>query len=101
MTRTIDINSWVFVVVQNPGRDETIVGQTDSEHDISFIPVFHDRDTALQGMAQIIRQPGQTVEIQAILCEDLLRYARQNGFLLFFLDGSGRVDKFGPDGRPL
>lgn len=95
-------NKWVFVVVQNPGKDETIVGQKDTENDIRFIPVFPDRETGLQGIVHLAKEPGQAFEIHAIMYDDLLKYAQKDGYLLFFIDGSGRIStKMGPDGRPL
>mgnify|MGYP003425900776 CR=1 FL=1 len=97
-----DKSSWVYIFVQNPGTNETIVGQQDPEHQLTFIPVFKDRDSALQGVTQMAKTPGQSYEIQAILYEDLLSYAHQAGLLLFVLDAAGRIlAKVGPDGRPL
>lgn len=102
MTKPIDAAQWVYVVVQNPGKGETIVGQHDADHNINFIPVFKDRDTALQGVTQMVKEPGQAFEIQAIIYEDLLHYAVEGRFLLFFLDGSGHIlSKVGPDGQPI
>lgn len=102
MSDTMKPEDWVYVVVQNPGKEETIVGQHDADHHIHFIPVFKTRDTAQHGVVQMARTPGQTFEVQAILYEDILHYAADGGYLLFILDGSGRVlSKISPDGRPL
>ena len=102
MTEIVDATAWVYVVVQNPGANETIVGQQDPELQLTFIPVFKDKDSALQGMTRMAKTPGQICEVQAIIYEDLLSYARQAGLLLFFLDGAGRIlSKIGLDGRPL
>jgi hypothetical protein len=97
-----DPAAWVYVLIQNPGAGEAIVGQQDPEHQLAFIPVFNDKEGALQGVTQMARTPGYAYEVQAIIYEDLLSYARQGGFLLFLLDGAGRIlAKVGPDGRPL
>ncbi|RJQ80124.1 MAG: hypothetical protein C4519_10270 [Desulfobacteraceae bacterium] len=102
MDHITDSNHWVYVVVQNPGNNESLVGQHDSENNIFLIPVFRDKETALQGLARLAQEPGKTLEIQAIIYGDLLKYAQRGGFLLFFLDGNGRIlTKMGPDGRPL
>jgi hypothetical protein len=102
MTSIVDPAAWVYVVVQNPGAGETIVGQQDPEHQLAFIPVFKEKEIALQGVARLAKVPGHAYEVQAIIYEDLLSYARQGGFLLFFLDGAGRIQaKMDYDGRPL
>lgn len=102
MMQVVDSAAWVYVVVQNPGASETIVGQHDPEHQLTFIPVFKDKDSALQGVTQMAKTPGQAYEIQAIIYEDLLSYARREGYLLFFLDGAGRIlGKIDLDGHPL
>ena len=102
MNQIVDPTAWVYVVVQNPGANETIVGQQDPEHQLTFIPVFKDKESALQGMTRMAKTPGQICEVQAIIYEDVLNYARQAGLLAFFLDGAGRIlAKIGLDGRPL
>ena len=102
MANTIEPNKWMYVVIQNPGPSETIVGQHDTDQDIMFIPVFEDRDVALQGITQLVKAPGQAFEIQAIIFEDLLNYAADSGYLLFVLDGRGNIlSKIKPDGSKL
>lgn len=98
----IDQASWVYVLVQDPGKDENIVGQHDAEHDIDFIPAFTDKDTAHQGVVHMIKEAGQTYEVQAIIYEDLCRYAAEGQFLIFVLDGRGKIQaKLTPSGQPL
>ena len=102
MTKTIDPHAWVYVAVQNPGNQETIIGQHDDENGIHFIPLFRDREAAMQGIIHLAKNRGQVLEIQAIIYEDLVKYAAQVGYLLFVLDGSGQIlSKSTPDGRPL
>ena len=91
MAPDIKPTSWVYVVVQNPGGDEQIVGQKDSDNDIAFIPLFLDRDSAMEGMLNMPREKGKKLEIQAIIYEDLESYAAEAGFILFVLDAEGRV----------
>ncbi len=98
MSKPIAPDAWVFVVVQ----DETIVGQQDAINDIAFIPFFENREVAMQGVLQMAKTPGKPLEIQAIIFEDLIRYATQEASLLFKLDGSGQIlSKMGPDGSPI
>jgi hypothetical protein len=91
MDGTNDKHAWVFVVVQKNGPQESILGQQDPEKNISFIPAFRDRESALQGIHRLARDPGGTFEIQAIIYEDLAEQAKATGHLIFILDGSGRV----------
>lgn len=91
MTKAIEASSWVYVLVQNPGGDEQIVGQQDSENGVAFIPLFLDKDSAMQGLAYMPKQKGKKLEIQAIIYEDLASYAARDNYLLFVLDADGRV----------
>lgn len=97
MTRQIDARAWVYVMVQNPGKDDQIVGLLDAENDISFIPLFMDRESATRGVLHLAKESGKKYEIQAIIFEDLEKYAAESRFLLFVLNDRGEViDKRGP-----
>ena len=97
MTKSISATSWVYVLVQNPGGDEQIVGQRDTESDIAFIPVFLDKDSAMQGVLHMVKEKGKRYEVQAIIFEDLAGYAARGGFVLTVLDGEGQViEKMAP-----
>ena len=97
MTNKIATTSWVYVLVQNPGGDEQIVGQRDSKNDIAFIPVFLDKDSAMQGVVHVVKEKGRKFEVQAIIYEDLAGYAARGGFILMVLDGQGQViEKLSP-----
>ena len=85
--------NWVYVMVQDPEAEAQILGQQDTEHNIAFIPVFNDKDAALGAAPYLVKQPGHRYEAQAILYEDLVVYAREHGFLLFFIDDHGKVVK--------
>jgi hypothetical protein len=91
MKNKIKATSWVYVLVQNSQGVEQIVGQRDSENDIAFIPVFLDKDSAMQGVIHVAKEKGKKFEIQAIIFEDLERYAASAGFVLFVLDGQGQI----------
>jgi hypothetical protein len=91
MTLQIDGQAWVYVVVQNPDRDDRIVGQLDAESGVSFIPAFLDKASATQGMLHLAKEKGNKYEIQAILFEDLERYAAESQFLLFVVNDEGEI----------
>ena len=86
-----DNDQWVWVVVQDPGGNEQFVGQHDEQEDISFIPVFADKEAAQQGLLGLTRQPGHKYEVQAILREELIKDAAAGGFMIFLLNESGDV----------
>ncbi len=91
MTEKITATTWVYVLIQNPGNDEHIVGQHDPELDISFIPMFLNKDDAMQGVMHMVKEKGKKYEIQAIIYEDLERFAAQGRFIIFILDGQGDI----------
>ncbi|MGD8833827.1 MAG: hypothetical protein PVJ84_01750 [Desulfobacteraceae bacterium] len=91
MTQQIDAHSWVYVLVQNPGSDDHIVGQMDSENEISFIPMFLNKEAAFQSVIHMVKEKGQKYEIQAIIYEDLEKYASKGRFILFVIDAEGKV----------
>lgn len=98
MTKEIKATTWVYVLVQNPGGAEQIVGQRDVESDIAFIPMFLDKDSAMQGVVHMVKEKGRKYEIQAIIYEDLASYAAQGGFILFVLNAEGQIiEKRVPD----
>lgn len=101
MTTDISATSWVYVMVQNPGADEKIVGQNDPEKKITFIPTFTEKESAQQAMFHMPKERGQKYEIQAIIYEDLERYAAEGLSLIFLLDADGNIiEKIVPGQRP-
>ena len=100
MSQLIQGNPWVYAIVQDPGGNEQFLGQTDEEMNISFIPIFLDKDAAGQCLPFLVREKGLKYEAQAILYEDLVDYASKNGFVIFILDGAGKIlEKIGGEGQ--
>lgn len=91
MSMEIDDSRWVFVMVQNPGANEEIIGQMDEEKNINFIPTFLTKEAAQQAVLFMPKEKGKKIEIQAIIFEDLSRYATENHFLIFILDEDGKI----------
>jgi hypothetical protein len=91
MMSSMTPSSWVYVLIQNPGSNERIVGQHDPEHEIAFIPTFKDKEAAMQGVIHLPKDKGHKYEIQAIIYEDLENYAAKEQFLIFILDDRGRI----------
>jgi hypothetical protein len=91
MGTPIEKTDWLWVMIQDPGGAETVVGMQDEDGAFSFIPMFREKDAALQCFVNLPRQAGKKYEAQAIIYEDLLRHAAESGFLLYLLDEGGKV----------
>ena len=91
MSKRVQKDQWVWVVVQDPGGNEQLLGQYNEESDESFLPVFLEKEEAKQGLSLLTRDPALKYEVQAIQYENLSQRATENGFLLFILDGSGAL----------
>jgi len=91
MSSLIRPQQWVYILVQNPGGDERFVGQQDSETGVSFIPAWQGKEQAAQCMNGLALDRTLKYEVQAIVFEDLRKHARENGFVLFVLDGFGKI----------
>jgi hypothetical protein len=84
-------DTWIWVVVQDPGGNEQFLGQHDEESAISFIPAFYEKEAAEQCFLQLHRQKGLKYEIQAIFFDELSKNASKNGFLIFILNAEGEI----------
>ena len=93
MTIDIDKEKWVFIIIQNPGVDEQIVGLHDKEAELDFIPAFMEKETAEECFINMERERGVKYEVQAIIFEELESYASENNFRIFFLNAQGKVLK--------
>lgn len=82
---------WVYVVVQASGDKEMFLGQHDDEADISFIPVFRQKEDASQCLPLMTKAPSMKYEVQAIHKDDLFEQAATTGFHLYLLDGTGVI----------
>jgi hypothetical protein len=88
---TIDNTTWLYVAILKTGASEQIVGQTDTEHNIDYIPAFLNKETAQQALFHLHLERKKKYEVQAIIYEDLAQHAASNGFLIFVLDETGTV----------
>jgi hypothetical protein len=93
MTEKINSETWIWVIVQNPGGDEQFLGQYDERKDLSFIPAFYEKDIANQCLGRLITEKGTKYEAQAILYEELVKDAAQHGFSIFMLNADGEILK--------
>ena len=91
MGTVIQGNPWVWVVVLDPGKNEQFLGQHDQEDGTSFIPVFLNKEEALQALNCLALEQGHRHEVQAIQYEELARSSAQHGFMLFILNAKGEI----------
>ena len=91
MSKKIKDDQWVWIVVQDPEGDAQFLGQHEEKEDISFIPMFLEKEAALQCMNHLALKRGHKYEAQAILYEDLVPKAAEQGFCLLVLNESGEV----------
>ena len=91
MSKIIQGNPWVWVVVQDPGVDEQFLGQHDEEKDVSFIPMFLEKEDALQGINHLTLDEKNKYAVQAIQYEHLTHDAAEHGFMLYILNSAGEI----------
>jgi hypothetical protein len=91
MTPKITDDQWVWVLIQDPGKNEQIAGQQDSETDLAYIPVFLNKEDAWKCTHGLSLDKTMKYEPQAILVEDLCRHAGDGGFQLFVLNADGEI----------
>ncbi len=91
MKNSLKDDTWIWVVVQDPGGDEQFLGQLDEENNISFIPAFFQKEDAEQCFLQLHRKKGIKYEIQAIFFDELSKDASKHGFLIFMLNAEGEI----------
>jgi hypothetical protein len=91
MTDKLNSDTWIWVIVQNPGGNEQFLGQYDDKKDVSFIPAFYEKDVAQQCLGRLITEKGHKYEAQAILYEELAKDAAQHGFEIFMLNADGEI----------
>ena len=91
MTAKRPEDRWVWVIVQNPEKNEQFLGQSDPELDLDFIPAFKDKETAQAAMWRLTRDPKAKYEAQAVLFDEIAEHAANNQFWLFLMDVEGAI----------
>ena len=93
MTDISEKDKWLYVAVEDPGGNEKFLGFYDEKADVSYIPVFENKEDALTCLVNMPRKDNRKYEVQAVLLDILREDARNNGFLLFLTDSQGNVQK--------
>jgi hypothetical protein len=87
----IQKDTWVWVVVQDPGGNETLLGQQDDINSVPFIPTFLEKGDAQTALERLTKEEGKKYEVQAIQHGLLTQHAAQDGFSVFILNGDGQI----------
>ena len=99
MSKLIQGDPWVWVIVQNNGAAEQFVGLHDIEGRTDYIPCFLSRDHAMQCFINLPRERGMKFEAQAVLYTELVLDSAAGGFMIYVLNGEGEIlEKNNPTG---
>ncbi len=84
---------WVYVVVQDPGTEaEELMGFSSDSIIKPFIPIFETKEEAQQCFLLMPKDLiKRKYEIQAIIKDDLINYAKTNGYKVFMMDANSLV----------
>lgn len=100
MDKQTNDSGWIYIFVNNPGKDESFSGFSDEELGIRFIPAFYEKESALMCSGRFMDRHA-TFEVQAVHKDDLGRYAKEHSFLIFMLDNTGAIlEKVVPSPAP-
>ena len=91
MKKELKPDTWVWVVIQNPGPNEQFLGQHYQDEDVSFIPALFEKEDAQQCLVHMTTQKGEKYEIQAIFFHELSQSAAQYDFMIFLLNADGEI----------
>ena len=91
MSTHVHKHQWVYVVVQDPESNPQYLGQHDDEVNISFIPIFIEKEDALMCLNLMARDRKKTYEVQAVMYEELTEHAAEGEFHIYMLNKNGEV----------
>lgn len=87
----LEKETWVWVIVQDPGGNEMFLGQYDEKNKLSFIPAFLEKNDAKASLDLIDKDDTLKYEAQAIKYGLLEQYCRENNFVVFICNASGEI----------
>ena len=91
MKKELKPDSWIWVIIQNPGAGEQFLGQQYQDQNVSFIPAFFEKEDAQQSLIHLTTNKGDKYEVQAVLFGDLAEDADQHNFMIFMLNADGEI----------
>ena len=91
MEKPLKPDSWIWVIVQDPGSEEQFLGQFDENKKEAFIPAFYQKEDAQLCLKLMSTEKGKKYEAQAIRFHELTQDARKNGFMILILKENGEI----------
>ena len=91
MKKELKPDTWVWVIVQNPGAHEQFLGQHYEDQNVSFIPAFFEKEDAQQCLIHMTTSKGANYEVQAVFFKELAEDAAKNDFMIFMLNADGEI----------
>lgn len=85
--------NWLYVIIQNPGApEEEFLGFQDEETQEKFIPAFkHQEDAKACFMLMPKDIFTANYDTQAVILEDIVRAAEENGHRIYLLNEKGAI----------
>jgi hypothetical protein len=84
-------DTWIWIIVQDPGDNESFLGQYDEVNDVSFIPAFLKKQDALDVLEKLDRDKDKKYEVQTIKYGLLTGYGEEKGFAVFVINSMGEI----------
>jgi hypothetical protein len=94
MSTTFKDDDWIWLVIQDPEKNPQYLGQHDDQKGVSYIPIFKEKDQALQCMNLLKKDESFKYEPQAVFYGELIDDAKKNGFLVVLIDGEGKIQEW-------
>ena len=91
MSTHIKKHQWIYVVILDPKSNPQYLGQHEEDTDISFIPIFLEKEDALMCVNLMARDKQRSSEVQAVIYEELVGHAAGAGFRLYLMNNAGEV----------
>ena len=87
------MNEWFYCIIQNPGaNEEQLMGFKDDETKTEFIPVFKTKEETEKCFLLMPKDIiNSKYEIQALLKDDLILYAKKTKFKIFLMNEKGQI----------
>ncbi len=90
MSQSISNTTWVYVIIKKSNGSEQLAGFED-KNGVKYLPVIKSKEDSEVFLSYMDHEKGVRFEIQAIIYEDVILYAKENGFNIFIVDKNGKI----------